>query len=179
MTLKLSLLPLFAAALFTKAIQNTPPDAAMHTSPALVKKVPGTPTITNLIAANSTVIGTVTVVDDQDLGTLTVTYQLNPGYSFERAQVYAGTTTGFPVNDEGEPRPNKFPHKRTTFGCGANTTQTFTIPLAGLPTDEIIMLVHAKAYNPCGVLQNVWAQGAEVVDGGSWAMRFSHVPEIR
>ncbi|MBL7726562.1 MAG: hypothetical protein JNM68_02705 [Dinghuibacter sp.] len=179
MTLKLSVLPLIAAALLATA---TTKNEQANTTPNPVvaaKKVPGTPTIVNLVINNNTVVGTATVVDDQDLGTLTVTMNLNPGYSFERAQVYAGTPSGFPVNDAGEPRPNKFPNKRTTFGCGANTSASFTIAMAGMPTDVITMLTHARVYDPCGVLKNVWGEGTEVVDGGSFAMRFDHVLEVR
>jgi hypothetical protein len=179
MTLKMTILPLIAAALFATTTTNTKTTVSKMEVAPIAKKVPGTPTVTNLVTSNGTIVGTVTTVDDQDLGLITISYQLNAGYRFERAQTYAGTLAGIPLGNSGNPRPGLFGHKKTNFGCSVQSAYSITIPMAGLPTDEITMLVHAKVYDPCDVIKDVWAQGVDVNDNGGWAMRFSHVLEIR
>jgi hypothetical protein len=177
MTLRISILPLVAAALLaTAANDNTKTTGTPKEVTPVVKKVPGTPTVTNIMAGQTILAGTVTVVDDQDLGTLTVTYQLNNGWYLKETHLYAGTVTGIPVGGSGNPRPGQFPHKKTTFAAGTQT-YSVTIPLAGLPTDVITLAAHAVVTGTSN--QTGWGQGAQINDGGSWAMRFDHVLDVR
>jgi hypothetical protein len=209
MTLKMTILPLIAAALFaTATTKNTKTNVSLPEVAPIAKKVPGTPTVTNMVTCSGVTLGSVTVVDDQDLGTLTITFQVNTGWSLKETNVYAGTLAGIPVDCYGKIRPNLFPHRKTSFNtnscssscrkghgyddddhddndyhnhCGSSTqTYTLTIPLAGLPTDEIIMSVNAKVTKATGnkVDKSIWAQGAQAGNNGC-AMRFSHVLEIR
>jgi hypothetical protein len=180
MTFRISVLPLIAAALLATATTNqNQTTAATDVAPSFVKKTPGTPTVTNLVTQNGTIVGTATIVDDQDLGTLSVSYQLNAGYRFERVQTFAGALSGIPVGVNGNPRPGQFAWKKTNFGCSVQSSYSVIIPLAGLPTEEVTMLVHAKVYDPCDVLKDIWAEGVDQNDNGGWAMRFSHVLEVR
>lgn len=173
----MSILPLIAAALLATATNNSG-KTTTATAPVtpVAKKVPGTPTVTNIMAGQSMVAGTVTVVDDQDLGTLTVTYQLNNGWYLKETHLYAGTIPGIPVGNSGNPRPGQFPYKKTTFAAGSQT-HTVVIPLAGLPTDVITLAAHCVVTGTSN--QTGWGQGPQINDGGSWAMRFDHVLEVR
>jgi hypothetical protein len=187
MTLKITILPLIAAALLATATTNTKTTVSHKEVAPIAKKVPGTPTITNLVTCPGVVVGSVIVVDDQDLGTLTVTYQMNAGWSMQQANLHAGTITNMPLNSYGDPRPNRFTNRRsfTTGTCPSNgggsnvATTTFTIQLAGLPADEITVAAYAKVVSTSGQVATVWGQGVEVNDDGGWAMRFSHILEIR
>jgi hypothetical protein len=176
MTFKLTMVPLIAAAIFTFASNEKP----MHTTQpgkkvVAVKRLPGTPTVTNLMAGQTTVAGSVTVVDDRDLGTLTITYQVNAGWSLKEVHLYAGTLSGIPIAGNGNPRPGQFPYKKTNFASGIQTW-SISIPLSSLPPDEVTIAAHAVVCNTTtGATETGWGQGAQINDGGSWAMRFSHV----
>jgi hypothetical protein len=182
MLLKLSLPMLLAASVFSFFPKQNFHDATL---PVLVvpaaKKTPGTPTVTNLMAGQTNLAGTVTVVDDRDLGTLTVTYQLNGGWSLKEVHLYVGTLAGIPVGASGNPRPGQFPYKKTTFAAGTQTF-TVTIPLAGLPPEEITVASHAVVRTTTGCqtqTETAWGQGLQINDGGNWAMQFSHVVEVQ
>jgi hypothetical protein len=177
MTLRISILPLAAAALLAIATNsNTKSVATPEVVTPLVKKVPGTPTVTNIMAGQTIVAGTVTVVDDQALGTLTVTYQLNNGWYLKEAHLHAGTIANIPTGNSGNPRPGQFANKKTNIAAGTQSC-TFVIPLAGLPADVVTIAAHAAITGTSN--QTGWGQGQQINDGGSWAMRFDHVMDIR
>jgi hypothetical protein len=175
MILKFTLLPLIAATVFSFS-QKEPGLLLQSTkSVQVVKKVPGTPTITNIMAGQNIVAGTITVVEDWDLLTCTVTYQLYTGWSFKEVQLYVGTCEGIPVNRAGEPRIGLFPYKKTNFAAGVQTWLV-TVPLSGLPTDEVFIAAHCSIISSItGQTETGWGQGSQINDGGSWAMKFSHV----
>jgi hypothetical protein len=188
MTLKFTLLPLIAATVFSFSQKETTSSSTLANNVTpVVTKVPGTPTSTNMVTSTGSVLGSVTVVADQDLGTLTVTYQMNAGWSLQQANLHTGTIANIPLNCNGDPRPNRFANRKSfaTGGCTANSggsnvsTTTFTIPLAGLPTDEITVAAMAKVVNSSGQVSTVWGQGVEINDDGSWAMRFSYILDVR
>jgi hypothetical protein len=176
MTLRISVLPLVAAGLLAIATNNHKSIETPKENTPLVKRVPGTPTVTNIMAGQSIIAGTMTVVDDQALGTLKVTYQLNAGWSLKETHLYVGTLTGIPVGNSGNPRPGQFPYNKTTFTAGTNMYMV-TVPLAGLPIDVVTVAAHCVVTGPS--TQTGWGQGPQINDGGSWAMRFSHVLEVR
>jgi hypothetical protein len=173
---KFTLLPLIAATVFSFS-QNENVNQPLLTNKTMVaKKLPGTTTTTNIMAGQTIVAGTVTVTDDQDLGTLTVTYQLNNGWYMKEAHLHAGTVANIPSGNSGNPRIGSFAHKKTNIAAGTQTC-TFVVPLSGLPTDVIILAAHASITGPSN--ETGWGQGTQINDGGSWAMRFDHVMDAR
>jgi hypothetical protein len=176
MTFKLALLPLIAATVFSFSQKETNQLVTANNATPVVKRVPGTPTVTNIMAGQTIVAGTVTVVDDQALGTLTVTYQLNNGWYLKEAHLHAGTIANIPAGNSGNPRPGLFTHKKTNIAAGTQTC-TFVIPLSGLPTEVVTIAAHAAITGTSN--QTGWGQGPQINDGGSWAMRFDHVLEVR
>jgi hypothetical protein len=176
--LKLSVLPLAAAALFVGMTSNTKKDVSPKEIATIVKKVPGTPTVTNIMAGQTIIAGTITVVDDQQLGTLKVTYQLNTGWSLKEVHLYVGTADGIPVGNNGNPRIGLFPYKKTDFAIGTQT-YSVTLSLGNLPPDEVVVAAHSKiAFNSTNQTETGWGQGPQINDGGSWAMKFTHVFDI-
>jgi hypothetical protein len=176
MTFKLALLPLIAASVFSFSQKEARQAMPVKKVTPLVKRVPGTPTVTNIMAGQTIIAGTMTVVDDQALGTLKVTYQLNAGWSLKETHLYLGALSGIPVGNSGNPRPGQFPYNKTTFVAGTNMYMV-TVPLAGLPIDVIAIAAHCVITGPS--TQTGWGQGPQINDGGSWAMRFDHVLEVR
>jgi hypothetical protein len=176
MTLKLTLLPLVTAAIFSLAQKDNHISAVQPVKAITVaKKLPGTPTVTNLMAGQTIVAGSITVVDDQDLGILTVTYQLNAGWSLKEAHLYVGALSDIPLGGNGNPRPGQFTYKKTDFASGTQTW-SISIPLSSLPPDEVTIAAHSVVCNTTtGARETGWGQGPQINDGGSWAMRFSHV----
>jgi hypothetical protein len=176
--LKLSVLPLVAVALFAGLANNTKKSATPKEIAPITKKVPGTPTVTNIMAGQTIVAGTITVVDDQDLGTLKVTYQLNGQWSLKEVHLYVGTADGIPVGNNGNPRIGLFPYKKTDFAIGTQF-YSVTLSLGNLPADEVVVAAHSKiAFNSTNQTETGWGQGPQINDGGSWAMKFTHVFDV-
>jgi hypothetical protein len=174
MIFKFTLLPLIAATVFSFSQKEPTATASKNKAGVIATKTPGTPTITNIMAGQSIVAGTITVVEDWDLGKLTVTYQLYAGWSFKEIQLYVGTCAGIPVNRAGEPRIGLFPYKKTSFTTGVQTWSV-TVPINGLPTDELFIAAHCSITSSItGQTETGWGQGSQINDGGSWAMKFSH-----
>jgi hypothetical protein len=179
MTLKLGILPIAAYMLcaFTsnRQLPNTA-EAKPITSAA--QKLPGTPTVTNIMAGQTIIAGTITVVEDRDLGTFTVTYQMNTGWYLKSAHLYVGTSEGIPVGNSGNPRPGQFPYKVNSFPA-ATQTWTAVISLAGLPEDVVVVAAHSTVQSASGTqTETGWGQGPQINDGGSWAMKFFHVIDV-
>jgi hypothetical protein len=173
---KFTLLPLIAATVFSFSQKEASQLTITNNVTPVVKRIPGTPTVTSIMAGQTIVAGTITVVDDQDLGTLTVTYQLNSGWYLKEAHLHAGTVANIPSGNNGNPRPGLFAYKKTNIAAGTQSC-TFVIPMSGLPTDVITLAAHASITGPSN--QTGWGQGTQINDGGSWAMRFDHVMDAR
>ncbi|HYC39286.1 MAG TPA: hypothetical protein VEB63_02275 [Chitinophagaceae bacterium] len=151
--------------------QITPPPG--YTIPACV-----TATETALLGGQTTTVGTVLIWNDAT--NVYVSYMLSGNYRVRRTHLYVGACNAIPVNGAGNPRIGLYPYQ-TDHGTGGTDIYTYTIPRNSLPGGSICVSAHAEVvaftngsmtFNETG-----WAQGDQINDGGSWAMKVSYVQQ--
>jgi len=127
------------------------------------------------LAGQSINVGTVTVWNDAT--NLYVAYQLDGNYQLKTTHMYVGSCSTIPVNGAGNPRIGLYPYQTTH----ADNTQlyVYVVPLSSLPSGCLCVSSHAEvvAYGTNGSQtfnQTGWAQGEQINDGGSWAMKFGY-----
>lgn len=123
-------------------------------------------------------MGTVTVWNDET--NIYVHYQTTGDYRLKKTHLYVGSCTGIPTNNAGNPRIGQYPYQ-TTHGTTGVSAYTYTIP-RGTSSGCRCVSAHAEivAYNSSGQQvynQTGWGQGQQIVDGGSWAMKFEYCPQ--
>jgi hypothetical protein len=107
------------------------------------------PTTWDLIAGQTTDVGSVTVSNDQE--NIYVRYTLDtPGACFGTLHLWVGTElANVPTNSQGIPVPGQFPY---AFDASGLTTHTFTIPFSDLAVvcgDPVFVVPHAEVDLDC------------------------------
>lgn len=138
-----------------------------------------TPSETALMAGQSDNVGSVTLWNDEN--NVYVSYQMIGAYKLKQTHLYIGACSSIPVNGAGNPRIGLFPYS-ATHGTTGVSVYTYTIPRSSLPAGCVCVSAHAEvvAYNSSGqqyYSETGWGQGAQINDGGSWAMKFEYCPE--
>lgn len=137
------------------------------------------PVETALLAGQSINVGTVTVWNDEN--NVYVNYVMSGDYKLKKTHLYVGDCSAIPVNNSGNPRIGQYPYQ-TTHGTTGVSSYLYTIPKSSLPASGCLCVSsHAEvvAYNASGQIvfsQTGWGQGQQIVDGGSWAMKFGYCP---
>lgn len=136
----------------------------------------GDATETNILAGQTTPVGSVTVWNDAS--NIYVYYEAIDNYKFKKTHLYVGPCNTIPVNNAGNPRIGLYPYNND-HGTGVSAFLR-TIPRNGLGDGtEICISAHAEvvAYATNGSVifsQTGWGQGSQINDGGSWAMKFNY-----
>lgn len=172
---------LAAVATLATACQKNSDDASLNgnefRSSVPVGSACGTVQETSFLAGQYYNVGSVKVYNDAN--NVYVWYQTTGDYLLKFTHLYVGGCGSIPVNNSGNPRIGQYPYK-TDHGTGVNSF-TVTVPRSSLPAGEICISAHAEvvSYNAAGTLtfsQTGWAQGPQIVDGGSWAMKVIFTP---
>lgn len=137
-----------------------------------------TPTETPILAGQTTDVGTVTVWNDET--NVYVHYQTSGDYKLKRTHLYVGACNAIPTNNSGNPRIGQYPYQ-TSHGTTGVSSYTYTISRSNL-SGCVCVSAHAEvvAYNSSGQQifnETGWGQGQQIVDGGSWAMKFEYCPQ--
>lgn len=132
-----------------------------------------TPIETAFLAGQSTNVGTVTVWNDET--NLYVVYTTTGSYKLKKTHMFVGGCTDIPVNNAGNPRIGLYPYQ-ITHGTTGVQQYVYTVPLSTLPGGCLCVSAHAEvigfdANGNQNFTETGWAQGAQVNDGGSWAMK--------
>lgn len=140
------------------------------------------PTEVNLIAGQTMIAGTVTVINDAEY--IYVTYTTTGGWVLTQTHLYVGACNLIPVNNPGNPIPGQFPYSGTHNNI---TTITYQVPISKIPVGSCgCIAAHAvvKQLNSSGgtiQTQTGWGQGTQINMGsGNWGMKFDYcscVPE--
>lgn len=140
------------------------------------------PTEVNLIAGQTMIAGTVTVINDAEY--IYVTYTTTGGWVLTQTHLYVGDCNLIPVNNPGNPIPGQFPYSGTHNNI---TTITYQVPISKIPVGSCgCIAAHAvvKQLNSSGgtiQTQTGWGQGTQINMGsGNWGMKFDYcscVPE--
>ncbi|MFH0895319.1 MAG: hypothetical protein V2A54_12865 [Bacteroidota bacterium] len=129
----------------------------------------GTAYVTDLMAGQNTVAGSVTI---QNTSTdLYITVTTTGGWKMNLTHIYAGSLANAPVNGGGNPQPGQFPYSQSF--SPSTDTYTLTIPLQNLdPTFIVAVHAEVKKYNVQGhVIQSetAWGKGTRF-SNKNWAM---------
>lgn len=168
------MLPILALAIFMTACQKN----ALNVSEEIRSAVPagytvcGTATETAILAGQTINVGSVTVWNDET--NVYVLYEATGDYKFKKTHLYVGSTSGIPVNNSGNPRIGLYPHN-DDHGTAGVSSFLKTIPISSLNQTSgwISISAHSEVIAP-GFSQTGWAQGPQINDGGSWAMRVDY-----
>jgi hypothetical protein len=128
-----------------------------------------------LMAGQSVNTGTVTIWNDAT--NVYVAYQMDGNYQIKKTHLYVGSCNTIPVNGAGNPRIGLYPYY-ADHGTGV-AVYVYVIPRSSLPEGCICVSAHAEvvAYGSNGSVtfsQTGWANGEQLNDGGSWAMKFNY-----
>lgn len=134
----------------------------------------GDPVVSNLIAGQNIVSGTITVQNDQD--SLYVTFNTTNGWMLGKTHLYVGELQNMPSTPNGNPQIGNFPFQHT-FDPMVNADQ-YAIALSDLPACFIVA-AHAETHlvgSNGEILQTEtsWGQGTQFNESGSWAMYSSY-----
>jgi hypothetical protein len=136
----------------------------------------GESTERTILAGQTTNTGSVTVWNDEN--NLYVYYQATGNYLFKKTHLYVGFCNTIPVNNGGNPRIGLYPYNND-HGAGVSSFLR-VIPLnSWTEGTSLCVSAHAEvvAYGSNGSVtysQTGWGQGAQINDGGSWAMKFEY-----
>ncbi len=142
----------------------------------------GDPVVVDLLAGQFTLVGNVTVLNDED--EISVTYNITTvGWEFEQTHLYVGDCNQIPVNNAGNPKIGQFPYQTDPHLAGT-TTFTYTIPLDSLNTQDSCFCIAAHASvllldTNGNVIQQetAWADGDRFNQQGPWSTFFQHCLE--
>jgi len=132
-----------------------------------------------LLSGQNINTGTVTVWNDDN--NVYVHYQASGDYRLKKTHLFVGDCAAIPVNNSGNPRIGQYPYQ-TSHGTTGVASFTYTIPKSSLPASGCLCVsAHAEvvAFNASGPTifsQTGWAEGEQINDGGSWAMKFGYCP---
>lgn len=137
-----------------------------------------TPVETAILAGQTTNVGTVTVWNDEN--NVYVHYQTTGDYKLKKTHLYVGACGSIPVNNAGNPRIGQYPYQ-ITHGTTGVQSYTYIIPRTVAGEGCLCVSSHAEivAYDTNGqqtYSQTGWGQGEQIIDGGSWAMKFGYCP---
>ena len=125
-----------------------------------------------LIAGQHHTAGSVTIENDED--DLTVTITTSGGWTMSATHVAAATSlAGIPRNKPGNPVPGQFPSKASH--AAGTTSHSVTYSLASLGAtvgSNVIVAVHAEVSNG-SQSEGAWGDGTRFVTS-TWAMYSSH-----
>jgi hypothetical protein len=132
----------------------------------------GTATETAILAGQSTNVGSVTVWNDEN--NVYVLYEATGDYKFRNTHLYVGSCSDIPVNNAGNPRIGLYPYNDDHGNTGVSSFLK-TIPINSLNQTSGCLCVsaHSEVIGP-NFSQTGWGQGAQINDGGSWAMKFDY-----
>jgi hypothetical protein len=118
-----------------------------------------------LIAGQNTVVGDVTVSNDDDY--VYITYNIsNPLVKISQVHLYIGDSTEIPANNSGNPIPGQFPNK-ITFKKILVNSYTFAFPTAEID-DCFSVAAHAVIGG-----ETAWGQGTLFPNANQWGMYFN------
>jgi hypothetical protein len=134
-----------------------------------------TPIERALMAGQTINTGTVTIWNDDTY--VYVAYQMDGNYLLKKTHLYVGSCSSIPINGAGNPRIGLYPYY-ADHGTGV-PLYVYVIPRASLPVGCLCVSAHAEvvAYGSNGSVtftQTGWANGEQLNDGGSWAMKFNY-----
>ncbi len=128
----------------------------------------GDPIVTDLIAGQNEIIGTVTIESN---GTFTtVTYNTINGWEIDATHLYVGACEDRPANNPGNPLIGHFPYADTH--ANGTTDFTYTLDSAEVGCSGCVA-AHAEVSNASGGSETAWADGLPY-GGNSWAMYFEY-----
>ena len=123
-------------------------------------------------ANKQTDIGTVTYGIDDDAN-FYVTYNITGSqWKISKTSMYCGDKKHMPLNKAGNPRINRFPHKKNHYPMV--TSYTIRVPLTSLPPAEypgFVVAAHCVVYHPLkceGATKNAWADGPFAFTDKDW-----------
>lgn len=126
------------------------------------------PIVTDLIAGQNEIVGTVTVESDGNY--ITVTYNTINGWEIDATHLYVGACEDRPANNPGNPLIGHFPYASTH--PGGTTDFTYTLDSAEVGCSGCVA-AHAEVSNISGGSETAWANGLPY-GGNSWAMYFEY-----
>lgn len=105
---------------------------------------------TTIYAGQNINIGSLTITNDET--NLYITFNIIDGWGLNETHVYVGHYSDVPRNSQNIPIPGQFPYKHENLG--GVTTDSYTIPLEGLP-DCYVIAAHAATTNG----ETAWSNG--------------------
>ena len=132
-----------------------------------------------LLSGQTINTGTVTIWNDDN--NVYVHYQASGNYRLKKTHLFVGDCAAIPVNNSGNPIIGQYPYQ-TSHGTTGVAAFTYTIPKSSLPaTGCLCVSAHAEviSFNASGQTifsQTGWAEGEQLNDGGSWAMKLGYCP---
>jgi len=132
----------------------------------------------DLFGGQTIPVGNLVVTNDEE--NLYVTYDGNNGWKFATVQLYVGSLTGLPTNNQNTPVPGSFPLKNESTSL--RETVSFAIPLNTLP-DCYIIAAHgeAKLSDATGNIiqsETSWSFGTKFPNTNRWGWYSSYCTQI-
>ena len=126
------------------------------------------PIVTDLIAGQNEIVGTVTV--ETDGTTINVTYNTINGWEIDATHLYVGDCESRPANNPGNPLIGQFPYKE--IHNSGTTEYMYSISSAEVGCSGCVA-AHAEVRDINGGTETAWADGLPY-GGSSWAMYFEY-----
>lgn len=125
-----------------------------------------------IIIGNGTVVGNVTVSNDED--NLSINAAGTAEWRVTSVEIYVGRDA-VPTNNPGNPLIGQFNAKENLPSPQASYTKTFSLSELGVACDDIVnSAIHFEMVNGSGSTSGAWANGANAFEGASWGRWFTY-----